>query len=282
MPPTEGSPSRASVFQIFYDESSRNALDGGFIPLDNSRSERPEWYEFWPILKFLQSTALVEGRWYGFLSPRFQQKTGLDSAGLYSILARAPAEYDVLLASHGTDRIIWFDNIFSQGELWHTGLMQSAQAFADYACLNIDVRTLISHSHNAAFSNFVIAKPGYWRRWKLLAEQLVSFSREQGSADGMANVATRHRSKRVPMLVFLQERLPALVLLDMTLRCAPLPLTFSLRRYDARVQELLIAMDVLKREYAGERSGDFGNALRRLQDQLTYDMHARKLRLRKT
>jgi len=45
------------VFQIHYDAASRAALDPDFEPLDNSRSERPDWYEYWPIRQFSERFA---------------------------------------------------------------------------------------------------------------------------------------------------------------------------------------------------------------------------------
>ena len=55
------------IYQIYYDQATKQALDPGFIPLDNSNTERPDWYEFWPIRKFLKENQLQEDYWYGFL-----------------------------------------------------------------------------------------------------------------------------------------------------------------------------------------------------------------------
>lgn len=74
--------SAAHVYQIFYDQRSRQALDPEFLPLDNSRDARPDWFEFWPIRQYLLANTLREGDWYGFLSPRFRAKTGVDAAHL--------------------------------------------------------------------------------------------------------------------------------------------------------------------------------------------------------
>lgn len=40
------------VFQIFYNEETRASLDPDFEPLDNSDSERADWYEYWLKLAF--------------------------------------------------------------------------------------------------------------------------------------------------------------------------------------------------------------------------------------
>lgn len=33
------------VYQIYYDDISRQQLDPGFIPLDNMTNSRPDWYD---------------------------------------------------------------------------------------------------------------------------------------------------------------------------------------------------------------------------------------------
>lgn len=158
--------------------------------------------------------------------------------------------------------------------------MQATQAFADYAHLNVVVKSLVTHSYNSAFSNFVIAKPRYWRRWQYMAERLLSFSFESSETGRLVNAPTRHRSQDVPMLVFLQERISALVLMDNSLTCARLPLSFSLRQYGARVQEIFVAMDVLKGEYLTQKSEASWSAYKILQDQITYDRDAHAFKLR--
>ena len=67
--------SSANIYQIYYDEPSRQALDSGFIPLDNTDNLRPDWSELWVIRRFLLNTPLIEDQWYGFLSPKFTAKT---------------------------------------------------------------------------------------------------------------------------------------------------------------------------------------------------------------
>ena len=59
------------TYQILNHYTSRQELDPGFEVLDNSSNERPDWYEYWPIRKFLQNEALDENAFYGFLSPKF-------------------------------------------------------------------------------------------------------------------------------------------------------------------------------------------------------------------
>jgi hypothetical protein len=43
------------ILQILNHYTSRQELDPGFDVLDNSANERPDWYEYFPIRKFLLS-----------------------------------------------------------------------------------------------------------------------------------------------------------------------------------------------------------------------------------
>ena len=118
-----------NVFQIYYDEASRSVLDPGFIPLDNSRNERPDWFEFWAIRSFLNSKVLDPNAWYGFLSPNFNAKTEMDSHFVLNCLSRVSPDYEVALFTYAPDVLAIHLNPFEQGEYAHPGLLRASQAF---------------------------------------------------------------------------------------------------------------------------------------------------------
>src|SRR5471030_756581 len=100
-----GNKQQLFIYQIYYDESSRRMLDTGFIPLDNTSNERPDWFEFWVIRRFLLNTPLQEGAWYGFFSPKFRIKTGLDSNQVLGFFEHFAAHTDVALFSPRWDQV---------------------------------------------------------------------------------------------------------------------------------------------------------------------------------
>ena len=91
----------ADIFlhQIYYDEASRRSLMPGVIPLDNSKNERPDWFEFWVMLNFLRNNTLQDNAWYGFISPKFKSKTGLSSGDVVQKINTEGANADVLLCA---------------------------------------------------------------------------------------------------------------------------------------------------------------------------------------
>ena len=75
------------IYQILNHYTSRQDLDPGFDVLDNSANERPDWFEYWPIRRFLLNESLNEDAFYGFLSPKFHHKTNLSAALVRDFIA---------------------------------------------------------------------------------------------------------------------------------------------------------------------------------------------------
>jgi UDP:flavonoid glycosyltransferase YjiC (YdhE family) len=262
---------RFRVHQIFYDEPSRGALDPRFIPLDNTQG-RPDWYEFWPILQFLRSNKLDEDRWYGFLSTRFEQKTGLNSASVFRVLDSICLSHDVALFPLGVGHILYFKNIFEQGESSHPNLINLSKKFIAQAGLDIDLDTLVSHSGNACLSNFIVAKAPYWNEWRRLAESFFAFAEDSLTETGIAlrEPAPYFRGP-TPMKVFIQERLSALVLARGHFRVFSMPLTFSLNTYPPAVFETLAKIDEVKRKISTGGSPALSLTLDELRQCLKFD-----------
>lgn len=211
MSPNPGN--RIFVYQIFYDQESRNRLDSGFIPLDNSRNERPDWYEFWPIRNYLRANKLLDDAWYGFLSPKLTEKSGFASAAVIDALKKFDAHADVALFSPGWDQLAYFLNPFEQGEFWHPGLLDLSQAFFDEIGLTVDLAKLVTYSKTSVFSNYVVAKPSFWNEWLSIADRFYDFV-ESGDGDPELNLTTSYGSilHQTPMKTFIQERFASVIL----------------------------------------------------------------------
>ena len=114
----------AEIFlhQIYYDEATKRDLLPGFIPLDNTSNDRPDWFEFWVILNFLRNNTLQENAWYGFVSPKFTHKTGLDANAVVRKITSEGDNADVLLCTVAWDQVAYFLNPWEQGEVVHPGI----------------------------------------------------------------------------------------------------------------------------------------------------------------
>lgn len=205
-----------NVFQIFYDEPTKAAIDPGFLSLDNTTNARPDWYEFWVLLQFLLQHDLKDDHWYGFLSPKFKYKTGLTSANVYEFLEAIDSEsYDVAIVSPCWDQIAYYRNPFEQGEVVHPGITNLSQSFFNEMGIELDLENLVCDSNTTVFSNFIIAKPSYWNLWKSIALKFFEFVENSGHQDALKmNQDTHYPSQKMlaPMKTFIQERFPSIVL----------------------------------------------------------------------
>jgi hypothetical protein len=249
------SPARTFVHQIFYDERSRSSLDPGFAPLDNSSNARPDWYEFWPIRNYLKGNALEPDAWYGFLSPRFGDKTGWGADTVMQALHGPGVNCDVALFSPAWDQLAYFRNPFEQGEAWHPGLLQLSQAFFDSIGITVDLGNLVTYSKTSVFSNYVIAKPVFWNAWLRIADRFFDFV--EANAESGVNRTTCYGLawNQAPIKTFIQERIATIVLShgrfkvlspDQSLYA---PLFGRLFRDDARTRRQLQVCDFLKERY---------------------------------
>jgi hypothetical protein len=207
------------VFQIYYNDVTRSSLDPGYLSLDNTRNERPDWYELWVIRNFLHRNSLSENDWYGFLSPKFRAKTNLTAQQVYQFLELSKHRAEVALILVAWDQIAYFMNPFEQGEIWHPGITALSQTVFGQLGHNSPLSDLVTHSGNFTFCNYIIAKPAYWREWLRLADGL--FGLVENQTTELVKYLQRKTSygldynqtpQQGPMKSFLQERLPAIIL----------------------------------------------------------------------
>lgn len=215
------------INQIYYNKETLGQLDPGFIPLDNTKNERPDWYEFWPMRNFLNTNALKDGCWYGFLSTKFRDKVGMEAETINAFIDQHAADADILLFSYCWDQIAYFQNQFYQGEYFHPGILDASQEAMNALLIPIDLRKLVSHSLSSAYSNFIIAKPKYWKKWLEIANPLFDYFEAQES-----EITTSYGTveNQTPMKTFIQERLPSILMSINTFHVVHMD-----QRQDARV-----------------------------------------------
>ncbi len=264
--------SHTRILQIVYDAATRAALDPDFEPLDNAASARPDWYEYWPIRQFLAREELRDDTLYGFFSPRFALKTRLTGRQVREF-ARAAGDVDVVTFSPHPDSSACFINVFEQGEHSVAGLLPAAKLFLREAAPGFDLDTFVTHSGNTVFSNYLLARPAFWRRWSELCGKL--FAAAEPPPTPLHALLTRSHmfamegSERKPVQtkVFVMERLASVLLQQNRVAVAsypPFTLPLSTRFADSMPQ--LVELDRLKRAfcdtqdvahlyaYAGKRS----------------------------
>jgi hypothetical protein len=197
------------IYQILNHYTPREELDPGFEVLDNSGNERPDWFEYWPIRRFLLNEALDENTFYGFLSPKFKRKTNLSSADVREFILAAGPAVDVVLLSPSIHNSAYYLNVFEHGDAEHPGLKSVAKALFERLELSSDLDSLVSDSRNTVHSNYFIAKPRFWRAWLAINEKMYAIAETPGDALGEAlRAPTSYRGGTgVQMKIFVMERI---------------------------------------------------------------------------
>jgi GT2 family glycosyltransferase/glycosyltransferase involved in cell wall biosynthesis len=208
----------AHIHQIFYSEETRKLLEPGFIPLDNV-GQRPDWAEYWPMRNLLLNAELDENAFYGVLSPRFRQKTGLGAKQVFDFVASAPDDTDVLLFPMFFDEGALFESVFIQGLAYHPNIWPAFVEMARQLTPGVNLETLVMDAQQSQFCNYFIAKPRFWRHWFSRAETIFQAAEQSRGAArptpyGMAlNIPTLHRGvDGYECKVFVMERLLPLIL----------------------------------------------------------------------
>jgi len=202
----------ASIHQIYYSEQTRAELDPGFLPLDNSANERPDWREYWPMRRFLRDIQLDPERYYGFFSPRFGRKTTLTAAAVHDFLRQCNGSADVISFSPFFDQMAFALNIMELAIVDH----DCRETFAQCAALvapQFQINRSVMSSRDTVYCNFFVAKPRFWARWLGKCEVLFDIAEDGLTPLGQAlNRVVNYGAVAAPAKVFVIERVASLLL----------------------------------------------------------------------
>jgi 2-polyprenyl-3-methyl-5-hydroxy-6-metoxy-1,4-benzoquinol methylase len=200
------------IYQIHYSEQTRAELDPGFLPLDNSANERPDWREYWPIRRFLLDQELEPDCHYGFLSPKFKQKTTLTAAAVHDFVRQRGGAADVISFSPFFDQMAFPLNILELAASNHDcrdTFTQCAQLVAP----GFDIERSVMSSLDTVYCNYFVAKPRFWLEWLTKCELIFELA-EQGMTplgQALSRVVT-YGTATAPAKVFVIERVASLLL----------------------------------------------------------------------
>jgi hypothetical protein len=216
-PVTRTATRQIELRQICYSPQTLASVPDGMLALDYQDNARPDWREYWPIRQFLLNNVLAEDTLYGFFSPKFGYKTGLDSAKVHTFISQDHAHHDAYFFSPFWDLSSFFVNIFEQGDFFHPGLTKASQLFVDSIGWSTNVKFHVTHSQNTVFCNYIVANKAFWLKWLALSERLF-FAAEHPDADPVLQALlkddTTYGEQRLPLKVFLLERLASLLLMN--------------------------------------------------------------------
>lgn len=258
-----GAETHAHIYQICYSDATLRDRDPGFLCLDCRDNPRPDWREYWHIRRFLLGETLREGDYYGFFSPKFKSKTGLDASTVYNFIASRGGKADVILFSPFFDQGAFALNLFEQGQAQHADIMRAFTGSAALIAPGLDLETLVMDSRHVVFCNYFVAKPAFWREWLRCCEAIFATA-EAGGTDFAAslNAGTNHDGGIAPNKVFVIERIASLILSTQARWAVttynPMLLPFSTAMVARRPKSLMM-LDALKIAWNEQQLPEFLN-----------------------
>jgi len=162
----------------------------------------------------LLTESLDEEAFYGFLSPKFKLKTNLSAAAVHEFVNIETKTTDIVLLSQSIHQAAYYLNTFKYGDSLHPGLLNIAKEFFQRIGMFTNFEQLVTHSRNEVYSNFMIAKPRFWRAWLDITEQLYAIAESTTDPLGakLREVTSYRRRHNVPMKIFIVERIATWIL----------------------------------------------------------------------
>lgn len=259
------------LYQIAYSEATLEALEDGYILLDNMANERPDWYEYWPIRRFLLNERLDEQAFYGFFSPKFGTKTHVSHAEAVRFIREHAHRADVVLFSPQPDMGAFFLNVYEQAEAYDPGFIEAYSAFLATIGRVVPLQQLVMDSTQIVFANYFAARPAFWRTWLSINEAMFALCEASDNPLGRALCVDTNYPGAAQRKVFLQERVASLLLTTeprwRSVAYNPFGMCWSASRFNQYPTEAVIS-DALKRAYREQRFPQYLQAFSRVREKL--------------
>jgi hypothetical protein len=204
--------SRPNLFQIVYSDDTVRRANPQHPVLDNTNSDKPDWYEYWPIRNFLKSQAPTADEYYGFFSPRLTEKTGLSLDDITEFVRQGERAHDAYIFSPQPDMNAFFLNTFEQAETFDPGFLSGSEKVLRKVGLHVDLKSIVMDSRRTVYSNYMVARGAFWNDWLAICERIFALA-ETGEGEEAQFLRTRSTyPKGVQMKVFVVERIASLML----------------------------------------------------------------------
>lgn len=177
------------IYQIYYNEETKKRNWPMFAQYDNSQSLTP-FFENTVIYDLLQAGKHQYGPYFGVLSPAFAEKARGKMTLNPENLGKKLAENPVFLGFNAAHKSI---NPIESGRHFHGPAFWSI--FQEL--FGADFRWPLRYQH-VIFSNYVIAKPEIWERYRLFYVPLYEKMRDaEGELKNLLWMNSRY-NKRLP------------------------------------------------------------------------------------
>jgi hypothetical protein len=179
---------QTSIYQILYDDWLIDHCDPDFMIYDCRLNPEREKREIAHMLRFYDDVVCQTDRddVFGLLSPKFARKARLPGHAFIDWI-RANPGHDVYFVNPYPSVAYSTFNVWTQGEFWHPGLGDLANALFSAAGFPIRVEALPRNSPaTLLYCNYWVGRRGFWHGF-------MRFVRSMVLAMGNLDDATRRR-----------------------------------------------------------------------------------------
>jgi len=242
---------RVHIHHIAYSPQTLASAPAAFTVLDNTDNSRPDWYEYWPIRRHLLARPLIGDHYYGFLSPKFEAKTGHSADRFIDAVTRQSPRSDVIFCSPQPEVGALFQNVYYGSEATNPGSLDLYAAILDAPPWRLDIRSLVNDERDTIYSNYFVARPAFWRAWFEITEAIFAIAEDPAHPLSAALNARTGYGGGVMRKVFLIEGLASALVARRGFRAVSIPI----RRYAGNLnifsafREDAAACNVLKGAY---------------------------------
>lgn len=165
---------RSKIWQIFYREDQKSCLDPLFVPLDNSGYQE-DVLEFGVFRRLFGGVDFSGDGYFGALSWRFFEKTGLDGESLIRYLDSHP-ETDVFYMNPYPHNESLHQTLWVQGGTAHPGFIEVSEAFFEAAGLDVSDLYRFTPSKSFSVCNYFVARPVFWKLYIPFVQQCLEMA----------------------------------------------------------------------------------------------------------
>ncbi|MFY8085037.1 MAG: hypothetical protein ACOVN7_15085 [Rubrivivax sp.] len=173
-----------AIFQIFFEQSQRSALDSAFIPLDNAGHADP-LFEFSVFERLAAEEGVRLSPLWGAVSWRFAAKTGMDGRQWLDQIRQHPG-FDLYFCNPSPENEGLYASPWQQGMAKHPGLRDlAAQMFSS---AGLDPRELDDIVPSPGFSscNYFVGTPQFWNAYIPFVRNVIDLARKELPAPVLA------------------------------------------------------------------------------------------------
>jgi hypothetical protein len=165
-----------SVFQIYFEPSQRALLDAAFTPLDNSSVADP-LLEFAVLRELSQRPAVRKSRYWGAVSWKFREKTGLEGQG-YLDQVNANPGFDVYYCNPYPENEGLYASPWQQAFAKHPGFRLLAAQVLSASGQDPKVLDDLVPSVRFSSCNFFVGNAKFWDSYVPFVESFLNNAKQ--------------------------------------------------------------------------------------------------------